>query len=85
MPVIKLCRNCPHIKTLHHITNGRNEGACSVAHCRCTGYGERPEKGDAGKEKCSTMPQDELSFVRWQIKQHKRMIHELQERHGISE
>ena len=33
----------------------------------------------------ATITPEELSFARWQIKQHQRMIHEIRQRYGIQE
>jgi hypothetical protein len=51
---------------------------CKFAVCDCEQFVEAQEKVR------DTMPADK-KFVEWQIKTLQRMIHELRERHGLSE
>lgn len=85
MPITKPCA-CGHLKILHAIRHGRNEGACSVAGCDCHRYeqagAENLTRGEANR---ATIPPRLVEQARWQIKMHQRMIAELRQTFGIQE
>lgn len=55
MPNSKPCA-CTHLKVLHNIRHGRNEGACSVAGCECRRYAQKDVESGP---KDVILPQDE--------------------------
>jgi len=64
MPITKLCANCDHIKTLHHLVKGESTGSCSVATCGCTGYKNRAERAGNRAIVSTTDAREELQNVR---------------------
>jgi len=76
------CSNCPHPRDNHTRQRAEGKPALVLGGCLLCDCQKFTAEKEANRAKIA--PAD-LDFVRWQIKQHQRMIHELRERHGLTE